>query len=59
LLTDPLGDLEIARVERGHEIGIDQQGRHEVPRPVLLRKPPERIKDLDVSLRIGRKYRLP
>src|SRR6266851_2621639 len=56
LLTDPLGDLEIARVERGHEIGVDQQGRYEVPRRTLLRKLrklPEGVEDLDVSLRIG------
>jgi hypothetical protein len=55
-LTDPLGDLEIARVERGHEMGVDKQGRYEVPGRALLRKLrklPERISDLDVPLRIG------
>jgi hypothetical protein len=49
-LTDPLGDPEIARVERGHEIGVDQQWGDEVPRRALLGK----LRKLPPRLRAGR-----
>jgi hypothetical protein len=41
-LTDPLGDLEIARVERGHEVGVDEQRIVDLPatRATISTPPP-------------------
>ncbi|MBF8261372.1 MAG: hypothetical protein HW376_901 [candidate division NC10 bacterium] len=46
-------DFQVARIECGHEVSIDKQRWHEVGLSPFRLEIPERIEDLDVSVRVS------
>ncbi|OGK82207.1 MAG: hypothetical protein A2X52_11195 [Candidatus Rokubacteria bacterium GWC2_70_16] len=48
--ADQLRDFEVARVQRGHEVSIDEERRHELGLRPLRLEGPEGIEDLNVPL---------